>query len=106
MLERHTHEMLGFWPLTRPGRLVLSAAAGALLLATAACNDSRQASPNQPAAGSYGSSTSGAAPNVSPDNPAYSESGAPRAGQPSGTNAAGAPNPSGNYAPLEHKGER
>lgn len=86
MSVRHTHARLGSWPSTRPGRLVLLAGAGALLFATAACN-SRE-------------------PNVSPDNPSYSQTGAPRAGQPSGTNDAGAPSASGNYAPLEHQDRR
>jgi len=39
---------------------------------------------------------------VSPSDPAYSENGAPRAGQPSGADVAGAPNPTGNYAPLQN----
>ena len=63
-----------------------------------------QAAPNQPTAGSSGSLTAyrGAAPNISPNDPAYAENGAPRAGQPAGTDTAGAPNASGNYAPIQH----
>ena len=58
----------------------------------------------QPTAGSRGSITArrGAAPNISPNDPAYAENGAPRRGQPSGYDTAGAPNPNGNYAPIQH----
>ncbi len=69
--------------------------------------DARAAAPDpaqQPTAGSHGSATArrGAAPNISPNDPAYSENGAPRRGQPSGYDTAGAPNPNGNYAPIQH----
>jgi hypothetical protein len=79
---------------------------GALTLLLAACSGERpEAANDQPAAGSYGSYTArqGLAPNISPDSPAYSENGAPRAGQPSGENSAGAPSDTGNYAPLQHQ---
>ena len=71
-----------------------------------ACAASPQtAAANQPTAGSTGSETAryGAAPMVSPNDPAYSENGAPRAGQPSGQDTAGAASDSGNYAPTQHQ---
>ena len=76
-----------------------------LVLAVSACSASPSAAPNQPTAGSTGSVTSslGAAPGISPDNPAYAENGAPRAGQPSGADTAGADAASGNYAPIQHR---
>jgi len=79
-------------------------AVGACTLAVAACSVSSQAPANQPTAGSSGSMTAGygAAPNISPNDPAYSENGAPRAGQPSGTDTAGAASATGNYAPIQH----
>jgi hypothetical protein len=43
---------------------------------------------------------------ISPNDPAYAENGAPRAGQPSGYDTAGAPSPSGNYAPIQHQHDR
>jgi hypothetical protein len=63
---------------------------------------------DQPTAGSTGSLTGqrGIAPTISPSDPAYSENGAPRAGQPSGTDTAGAPSATGNYAPIQHERER
>ena len=78
---------------------------GVLTFLVAACAGAGpEAANDQPAAGSYGSITAekGAFPNISPDDPAYSENGAPRAGQPSGDNIAGAPSATGNYAPLPH----
>jgi hypothetical protein len=62
----------------------------------------------QPTAGSHGSATArrGAAPNISPNDPAYAENGAPRRGQPSGYDTAGAANPNGNYAPIQHRRTR
>jgi hypothetical protein len=81
---------------------------GALAVALGACTVSPQAPANQPTAGSTGSITAGygAAPTISPNDPAYSENGAPRAGQPSGQDTAGAPSASGNYAPLQHQHDR
>jgi hypothetical protein len=82
--------------------ITVAVAAGAL--AMAAWTASAQTSTNQPTAGSTGSATAGrgAAPNISPNDPAYSENGAPRPGQPSGYDTAGAPSASGNYAPIQH----
>jgi len=86
--------------------------AGALLvLALSACTVSTSPSPGlapgQPTAGSIGSQTGtmGSMPMISPNDPAYAENGAPRAGQPSGYDTAGAPSPSGNYAPIQHQGD-
>lgn len=75
-------------------------------LALAACTTSSSAP--QPTAGSAGALTPqyGAAPTISPNDPAYAENGAPRAGQPSGYDTAGAPSPSGNYAPIQHQHDR
>jgi len=84
-------------------------AVGACSLAMAACTISSQGpAAYQPTAGASGSETAGlgAAPNISPTDPAYSENGAPRAGQPSGVDTAGSPSPSGNYAPIQHEHER
>ena len=78
----------------------------AILIAGAAADAGATSDPaKQPTAGSHGSITKrrGAAPNISPNDPAYAENGAPRRGQPSGYDTAGAPNPSGNYAPIQHK---
>ena len=76
---------------------------GAALDGAAATQDPDPA--HQPTAGSYGSITKqrGTAPNISPNDPAYAENGAPRRGQPSGYDTAGAPDPNGNYAPLQHR---
>ena len=76
--------------------------------ALCACTAPQQAPANQPVAGSTGAETVryGAAPTISPTDPAYSENGAPRRGQPSGQDTAGAPSPSGNYAPIQHQHER
>ncbi|MBI3516833.1 MAG: hypothetical protein HY060_22610 [Proteobacteria bacterium] len=62
----------------------------------------------QPTAGSHGSITArrGPAPNISPNDPAYAENGAPRRGQPSGYDTAGAPSANGNYAPIQHRHTR
>ncbi len=62
----------------------------------------------QPTAGSHGSATAhrGKAPTISPNDPAYAENGAPRRGQPSGYDTAGAPSPTGNYAPIQHQRTR
>jgi hypothetical protein len=62
----------------------------------------------QPTAGSHGAATArrGAAPNISPNDPAYAENGAPRRGQPSGYDTAGARNANGNYAPIQHRHTR
>lgn len=82
---------------------------GVLTVLVAACSGERpEAANDQPASGSYGSLTArdGLAPNVSPDNPAYSENGAPRAGEPSGDYSAGAPSATGNYAPVQHDRSR
>jgi len=78
---------------------------GALAVALGACTVSPEAPANQPTAGSTGSETAryGAAPTIAPSNPAYSENGAPRPGQPSGQDTAGAASASGNYAPLQHQ---
>jgi hypothetical protein len=76
-----------------------------LALALGACTVSSSPAPTpQPTAGSSGSLTPGygAAPTISPNDPAYAENGAPRAGQPSGYDTAGAPSASGNYAPVQH----
>lgn len=83
----------------------LAISLGVLAVALSACTGSPQAPANQPTAGSTGSATAGygAAPTISPSDPAYSENGAPRAGQPSGQDTAGAPSASGNYAPLQHQ---
>jgi hypothetical protein len=77
-----------------------------LLTTLAACGGNPpQAAPNQMTAGSSGSLTAygGSAPNISPNDPAYAENGAPRAGQPAGTDTAGAVMASGNYAPIQRK---
>jgi len=83
-------------------------AVAACSLAIAACTAASPTPANQPTAGSIGSATAGlgATPTISPSDPAYSENGAPRAGQPSGVDTAGAPSPSGNYAPIQHEQER
>jgi hypothetical protein len=81
-------------------------AVGACSLAMAACTVTSQGPVGyQPTAGGTGSETAhlGAAPNISPTDPAYSENGAPRAGEPSGVDTAGAPSASGNYAPIQHQ---
>ena len=81
------------------------AGAVALVLGVAGCAGSPpQAAYNQPAAGAIGSDTArlGAFPMISPNDPAYSENGAPRAGQPAGESSAGAASPTGNYAPIQH----
>jgi hypothetical protein len=77
-------------------------------LAAVACAASAQVPAPQPTAGSTGSVTAsrGAAPTISPNDPAYSENGAPRAGQPSGYDTAGAPSATGNYAPIQHDHKR
>jgi hypothetical protein len=62
--------------------------AGLLVCAVAGCSN-----------GAY----QGAQPSISPSDPAYSENGAPRAGQQTGAAVAGAPNPNGNYAPLQNE---
>jgi len=82
--------------------IMIAVAAGSL--ATAAFAASAQVPTNQPTAGSTGSATAGrgAAPTISPNDPAYSENGAPRVGQPSGYDTAGAPSATGNYAPVQH----
>jgi hypothetical protein len=85
---------------------LLLSSAGLLLFAVAGCSGaSPRAALDQPPAGSTGSYTAyqGAAPDISPNDPAYAENGAPRAGQPSGEDTAGAPSPTGNYAPLQHE---
>jgi hypothetical protein len=86
--------------------------AGALLvLALPACTVSSSPStapgPGQPTAGAVGSQTRtmGALPTISPNDPAYAENGAPRAGQPAGVDTAGAPMATGNYAPIQHQGD-
>jgi hypothetical protein len=53
-------------------------------------------------AGCSNTAYQGAQPGISTSDPAYSENGAPRAGQPSGASVAGAPSPAGNYAPLQN----
>jgi hypothetical protein len=80
----------------------------AALLAAAVGSAASQAASNQPTAGSTGSETKryGRAPNIDPNNPAYAENGAPRAGQPSGRDTAGAASSNGNYAPLQHRERR
>ena len=80
----------------------------ALAVALCACTVSSGAPVGQPTAGSTGSETPryGAAPSISPNEPAYSENGAPRAGQPSGQDTAGAPSATGNYAPIQHDHSR
>jgi hypothetical protein len=89
-------------------KIQLSYSIAALTLLLAACNGltpgpGPEAALNQPIAGSTGSETAylGALPNISPNNPAYAENGAPRAGQPTGENTAGARSPFGNYAPMQ-----
>jgi hypothetical protein len=89
--------------------VIAVACAAGLMASLGACSGSSpQAAENQPTAGSSGSYTAylSAAPDVSPDDPAYSENGAPRAGQPSGIDTAGAPSDTGNYAPLQHQHHR
>jgi hypothetical protein len=88
---------------------MIAIAVGACSLAMAACTTTAPGpAAYQPTAGATGSETAhlGAAPNISPTDPAYSENGAPRAGQPSGVDTAGAPSPSGNYAPIQNQHER
>jgi hypothetical protein len=89
--------------------VIVGACAAALIAGLGACSGSApQAAYDQPTAGSSGSFTAllGAAPSVSPNDPAYEENGAPRAGQPSGVDTAGAPSDTGNYAPLQHQHHR
>ncbi len=89
--------------------VLAAAAAAGLALAMAGCaENSPRAAQNQPTAGSTGSYTAyrGATPSVSTSDPAYEENGAPRAGQPAGTDTGGAPSASGNYAPLQHQHQR
>jgi hypothetical protein len=83
-------------------------ACAAALLASGCASSRPQAAANQPTAGSTGSETAryGAAPTIDPSNPAYTENGAPRPGQPSGQDTAGAPSDTGNYAPLQHREHR
>jgi hypothetical protein len=83
---------------------IMMAAVAAGALAVAGCTASSPAPARQATAGSTGSATAsyGATPNISPNDPAYSENGAPRAGQPSGMDTAGAPSATGNYAPIQH----
>jgi hypothetical protein len=86
-----------------------AACAIGLIAGLAGCAGSApRAAPGQAAAGAIGSDTAylGAAPTISPDDPAYAENGAPRAGQPSGIDTAGAPSPTGNYAPIQHEHHR
>lgn len=89
-------------------RLISCLSTAALLALPAMAQTPPQAPPNQPTAGSTGSSTAtqGPAPNISPNDPAYSENGAPRAGQFNGQSTAGAPEPNGNYAPIQHPRNR
>lgn len=83
-------------------------AVAACSLAMTACTASSPAPASRPTAGAVGSATAGmgATPTISPSDPAYEENGAPRAGQASGVDTAGAPSPSGNYAPIQHEHER
>jgi hypothetical protein len=83
---------------------IIAAASASMLWTGAAWAQSQAADPRQPAAGSYGSFTArhGVAPYISPNDPAYAENGAPRVGQPSGWQSAGAPSPTGNYSPIQH----
>ena len=84
-------------------RIHVIGAAG-LLLGLAACSGgpSPYAPVAQHEAGASGSYTAyrGPAPTVSPSDPAYSENGAPRAGQPAGTQAAGRSSYYGNFGPI------
>jgi hypothetical protein len=92
--------------MMKANMIMIAVAAGSLAMAAGAA--SAQVPAQQPAAGSTGSATAarGAAPNISPNDPAYSENGAPRPGQPSGYDTAGAPSASGNYAPVQHERTR